>query len=242
MPNQTASAGSSVMTRDLGDARYLRDQAIDEYGRRFATRRTMPLADMGTATAAGGSVSRAGYLDLRNAATAGPACFAEVSISQFNTEGGSGAGVRPLPWSWEFSGNINSESRGWALWAGFGAFDYTTGLLTNVGAGILLTTNHAVVSMNHNGTTFVSVTNGTFGVLLNHSRLICSYRNGVMNTYLATTVVTVELPAPVLVSSITNTLVTDATGILRFRAYVPVTNASGAVAAYSLRNFTINEW
>jgi hypothetical protein len=235
-----AGNGQANLTMSLDDAGY------DAFGRSLSALRQVPFSDMGSATVSGTVTRNTGKLDLRTAANAPTNAYAQVFISVFNTESGSGQSSRSLPMSWEIAGNITDPWGAAGMWVGLGYFDQSTGLLTNKGIGVYMQTNLVLISQVHNGTTFNTVTNGTFANASNHSRLICNYRSGVFEVYLATAAAAAALPAPSLVASITNTLPSTLGNAHPYNLTVSVanitTNTVGGVPALLLQYLRVTEW
>ena len=235
-----AGNGQANLTMSLDDAGY------DAFGRSLSALRQVPFSDMGSATVSGTVARNTGKLDLRTTSNAPTNAYAQVTMSYFNTEIGSGQSSRSLPMSWEIAGNINATWGAAGFWCGLGYFDQSTGLLTNKGIGVYMQTNLVLVSQVHNGTTFNAVTNGTFADAGKHSRLVCNYRSGVFNVYLTTVNPTVELSAPSLVASITNTLPATLGNAFPYNLSVGLvhiaSNTTANAPALLLQYLRVSEW
>jgi hypothetical protein len=250
MPNQTASAGASVMTRDLGDARYYRDQGRDEYNRSMATMRRIAASEFGSVTANGGTFQVLnGNLLLGIPGNAPSNAITRARVSSFNTGTGDGVGTRRTPMSWAMISAPSTWGVGngtMSMWFGLGwaNLDFSTGgTLTNTGIGVLVNSNRAVIAQVHNGSTLTIATNGLFLAFSAINRLICNYSSGVFSVFLAGTNAGVTLPQPVLVCSLTNTLPASLPDSnLEIVQYATVTNTSASALQNTIKSVVVTEY
>jgi hypothetical protein len=149
-PNQTAASGSSLMTRDLGDARYLRT-AVDEFGYDLRSYRPWipPGASVVTATANGGFsgnggtiTTGSGYVALRSPNAAQTNSYAGFGGVLHETTGGGTVNFG-LPWLATVRCDVqtlNTSTFGFYS----GSFDHGTGRLTNNGIQAVFETNNTM--------------------------------------------------------------------------------------------------
>jgi hypothetical protein len=198
-PNQTAASGASVMTRDLGDARY-KQALLDEFGFNTSNEESFNL-NQGTASFGGGGVQ---YIRgvarpfINNGASTG--AFAYVERGEFMANGGSGLNSDTrYPFVFRLIGQIGSHFAIANSGVHYGLMNYATGLLTNRGWQVSILTNGNLLAGVHNGTALTSATNTTLTLDAARRFVLVAHWSGgsygsVLNVYGREAAATAQMP------------------------------------------------